>query len=118
DAAGLADALDGVGRHAGGDALLEDALAGVADLPGEPGAGRLDDAPGRLDALRPDAVAGDEGDQFLAVGGGVHGAHSAARLDRGGRIGWNRYDAVVLGNRRLSSKGAPPMAVLVLDPSE
>ena len=86
----LRDALDRLVRHAGGDALLEDALAGVADLPGDLGAGGLDDAAGRLDALRPDAVAGDERDQFLAVGGGVHGARSAARLDRGGRIGWNR----------------------------
>src|SRR5439155_18067918 len=73
DDARLADALDGLLRHSGGDALFEDTLAGLADLPGDLGARRLDDAAGAVGAFGADAVAGDEGDEFLAVGGGEHG---------------------------------------------
>ena len=51
-----------------GDALLEDALAGVADFPGDLHAGGFDDLPGGFDAFRPDAVAGDERDERVPLG--------------------------------------------------
>src|SRR5207245_1800851 len=80
-------------RHTRGDALLENALAGVPDFPGDLGAGRLDDTPGRLDALGADAVAGDEGDEFRAVGGRVHGRGwlltGSIRVVPGGMVGFN-----------------------------
>src|SRR6185436_4971526 len=59
---GPRDRLDRLGRDARRQTLLEDLGAGLAFLPGDPHAGRLDDAASRAHALRPDPVAGDERD--------------------------------------------------------
>ena len=72
-----------------GAVLGHDGLARVLDLPLEGDARRIEDAPGGLRQLRPDAVAGDQGD---AVGhAGILPAREGATRWSGGRTpGWGR----------------------------
>ena len=60
--AGLADRVEDVGRQRVAAVLLHHVRAGLAHVPLELDAGRLENAPRRLCQLRPGAVAGDEDD--------------------------------------------------------
>src|SRR6185437_16656487 len=59
---GLTDRVEYVGRQRITAVLLHHVRAGLADVPLELGAGRLENAPRRLCLLRPGAVAGNEND--------------------------------------------------------
>src|SRR5262249_39909097 len=111
DDAGLADGFDGVGGDAGGDAAQEGGAAGDALLPLDLGAAGLDDAPGGADGLGADAVAGDQGDQFLARGRDEHVHGGGLRI--GGATGRLRVSvargpaANSAGRYRIPGRAAP-----------
>src|SRR5581483_2962383 len=65
----LANGLDGLGRHSGGESLLEDAGAGVPLLPFNGRARGGNDPSGGCNDFRPDPVARDHRDQFLSLRG-------------------------------------------------
>ena len=76
---GLADRVEDVGRQRVAAVLLHHVRAGLAHVPLELDAGRLENAPRRLCQLGPRAVAGDEDD---LVRHGRERSEAAARLGR------------------------------------
>ncbi len=68
--AGLSDRIEHIGRERVATVLVHHVGAGLADVPVEVDAGRLEDAPGGLGELRTGPVAGDE-DYAMR-----HGPHS------------------------------------------
>src|SRR5207245_1254658 len=64
--AGFGDGIDGLLRHAGWQALLENSLSCVALLPLDFGAGGFDDPLCCRDAFRPNTIAGNQSDKLAA----------------------------------------------------